>query len=276
MDIKGCIALVTGANRGLGKSFVDALLAQGASKIYAAARTLPQGDASQGVVSQSGDPGQSRDPEQVRTSEPARIPEQSRDPRIIPVKLDVTSSTDISAVAARCTDVTLLINNAGVMLMTPMLKESSDDALRREMEVNVYGMLATTRAFAPILAKNGGGAIVNMLSVVSWMTVPFNATYCATKHAALVVSDASRIELKSQKTQVVGVYAGFIDTDMAAGIDRPKTAPRQVADRALEGVIARKDHVLADDRAEETWRTSREHPSQLATLQQHAWDTRPK
>jgi NAD(P)-dependent dehydrogenase (short-subunit alcohol dehydrogenase family) len=276
MDIKGCIALVTGANRGLGKSFVDALLAQGASKIYAAARTLPQGDVSQGVVSHGGDPGQSRDPEQVRTSEPARIPEQGRDPRIIPVKLDVTSSEDISAVAARCTDVTLLINNAGVMLMTPMLKESSDDALRREMEVNVYGMLAMTRAFAPILAKNGGGAIVNMLSVVSWFTAPFNATYCATKHAALVVSDASRIELKSQKTQVVGVYAGFIDTDMAAGIDRPKTGPRQVADRALEGVIARKDHVLADDRAEETWRTSREHPSQLAALQQHAWDTRPK
>jgi NAD(P)-dependent dehydrogenase (short-subunit alcohol dehydrogenase family) len=276
MDIKGCIALVTGANRGLGKSFVDALLAQGASKIYAAARTLPQDDVSQGVVSQSDDPGQSGDPEQVRTSEPARIPEQRRDARVIPVKLDVTSPTDISAVAARYTDVTLLINNAGVMLMTPMLKESSDDALRREMEVNVYGMLAMTRAFAPTLAKNGGGAIVNMLSVVSWLTVPFNATYCATKHAALVVSDASRIELKSQKTQVVGVYAGFIDTDMAAGIDRPKTAPRQVVDRALEGVVTRKDHVLADDRAEETWRTSREHPSQLAALQQHAWDTRPK
>jgi NAD(P)-dependent dehydrogenase (short-subunit alcohol dehydrogenase family) len=265
MDIKGCIALVTGANRGLGKSFVDALLAQGAARVYAAARTLPEGGFSEG-----GDSVRNRDPDQARAAE------QRRDPRIIPVKLDVTSSEDISAVAARCTDVTLLINNAGVMLMTPMLKEGSDDALRREMEVNVYGMLAMTRAFAPILAKNDGGAIVNMLSVVSWVTVPFNATYCATKHAALVVSDASRIELKSQKTQVVGVYAGFIDTDMAAGIDRPKTSPRQVADRALEGVVTHKDHVLADDRAEEIWRTSREHPSQLAALQQHAWDTRPK
>ena len=155
-----------------------------------------------------------------------------------------------------------------------MLNEGSDVALRREMEVNVYGMLAMTRAFAPILAKNGGGAIVNMLSVVSWFTVPFNATYCATKHAALVVSDASRIELKRQGTRVTGVYAGFIDTDMAAGIDQPKTPPRQVADRALEGVVARKDHVLADSRAEEIWKTTREHPAQLALLQQHAWDTR--
>ncbi len=266
MDIKGCIALVTGANRGLGKSFVDALLAQGAAKVYAAARTLPQ----------SGDSGQSHGREQSRDPEETRAPVQSRDARVIPVKLDVTSREDISTVVARCSDVTLLINNAGVMFMTPMLKESSDDVLRREMEVNVFGMLAMTRAFAPTLAKNGGGAIVNMLSVVSWFTAPFNATYCATKHAALVVSDASRIELKSQKTQVVGVYAGFIDTDMAAGVDRPKTSPRQVADRALEGVTARQDHVLADDRAEETWRTSREHPAQLAALQQHAWDTRPK
>jgi NAD(P)-dependent dehydrogenase (short-subunit alcohol dehydrogenase family) len=248
MDIKGSLALVTGANRGLGKSFVEALLAQGAAKVYVATRTLPQADGT----------------------------EQGRDPRVTPVKLDVTSPEDISAVAARCTDLTLLVNNAGAMLMTPMLKDGSDAALRREMEVNVYGMLAMTRAFAPILAENGGGAIVNMLSVVSWFTVPFNATYCATKHAALVVSDASRIELKRQGTQVVGVYAGFIDTDMAADINQPKTSPRQVADRALEGVATRKDHVLADARAEEIWRTTREHPAQLAILQQHAWDTRPK
>jgi NAD(P)-dependent dehydrogenase (short-subunit alcohol dehydrogenase family) len=247
MDIKGSVALVTGANRGLGKSFVDALLAQGAAKVYAARRTLSQSS-----------------------------PGHANDPRVIPVKLDVTAAEDVRAVASRCADLTLLVNNAGAMLTAPMLKDGSEDALRREMEVNVYGMLAMTRAFAPILAKNGGGAIVNMLSVVSWFTVPFNATYCATKHAALVVSDASRIELKRQGTQVVGVYAGFIDTDMAAGIDRPKTPPRQVADRALEGVVKRKDHVLADDRAEETWRTSREHPAQLAALQQHAWDTRPK
>ncbi len=247
MDIKGSVALVTGANRGLGKSFVESLLDQGAAKVYAAMRTLPPGDGRHG-----------------------------NDPRVVPVKLDVTSAEDVAAVAARCTDLTLLVNNAGAMLMTPMLKEGSDAAMRREMDVNVYGVLAMTRAFAPILAKNGGGAIVNMLSVVSWVTVPFNATYCATKHAALVVSDASRIELKSQGTRVVGVYAGFIDTDMAAGINQPKTPPRQVADRAFEGVVSRKDHVLADARAEELSRMSREHPAQFAVFQQHAWDTRPK
>jgi len=120
MDIKGSIALVTGANRGLGRSFVEALLAQGVGKVYAAARTPSQGAAG-----------------------------QAQDARVIPVKLDVTSPEDISAVASRCPDVTLLVNNAGAMLMTSMLKDGSDDVLRREMEVNVYGMLAITRAFSP-------------------------------------------------------------------------------------------------------------------------------
>jgi NAD(P)-dependent dehydrogenase (short-subunit alcohol dehydrogenase family) len=192
------------------------------------------------------------------------------------VQLDVTSATDISAVAARCPDVTLLVNNAGILLANSALQDGSDAALRQEMEVNVYGLLGMTRAFAPILRKNGGGAIVNMLSVVSWFTVPFTATYCASKHAALAVSDSSRIELRRQKTQVVGVYAGYIDTDMAASIDQPKTPPRQIADRALDGVEKRQNHVHADARAEEVWRQTRESPEQLEKLQQLGWETRPK
>jgi NAD(P)-dependent dehydrogenase (short-subunit alcohol dehydrogenase family) len=248
MQIQGSVALVTGANRGLGKAFAEALLARGAAKVYAGTRNVP-------------DEG----------SRPS-----SGDPRIVPIRLDVTAATDISAAAARCPDVTLLVNNAGILLATSMLKEGSDEALRREMEVNVYGLLGMTRAFAPILGKNGGGAIVNMLSVVSWFTVPFTATYCASKHAALVVSEASRIELRRQKTQVVGVYAGYIDTDMAASIDQPKTPPRQVADRALDGVEKRVDHVHADARSEEVWRQTRENPAQLAKLQQLSWETRPK
>jgi NAD(P)-dependent dehydrogenase (short-subunit alcohol dehydrogenase family) len=238
MKIEGCIAMVTGANRGLGKAYVETLFAAGAAKVYAGARDLS-------LISDS---------------------------RATPIRLDVTSSDDITAAAATCTDVNVLINNAGVMLMTPMLADGSDQAMRREMDVNVYGMLAMIRTFAPILASNGGGAIVNMLSVVSWFVPPFNATYAASKHAALAVSEAARIQLKSQNTQVVGVYAGFIDTAMAIGINQPKTSPQQVAERTLDGILYGKDHVLADKRAEEIWQATRSDPGQLAATMQQAWD----
>src|ERR1700678_1458286 len=217
MDINNCVALVTGANRGLGKAYTDALLSAGAAKVYAGARQ----------------------------------PSSIADPRLVPVKLDVTQAESVKAAAEACADVNLLINNAGIMLAKPMLAEDSEAALRAEMEVNVFGMLHMVRAFAPVLAKNGGGAIANMLSVVSWFVSPFNATHCASKHAALALTDAVRIQLKAQGTQVVGVYAGFIDTDMAAGVDRPKTSPQQVAERTLQGIIAGADHVHADTRAEE-------------------------
>jgi NAD(P)-dependent dehydrogenase (short-subunit alcohol dehydrogenase family) len=240
MKIAGCKALVTGANRGLGKAYAEALLAAGAAKVYAGARDI------------------------------AAI----TDRRLTAVKLDVTSAGDIAAAAAQCGDVDLLINNAGAMLMTPMLAEGSDDAMRREMEVNVFGMQAMIRAFAPVLARNGGGAVVNMLSVVSWFVPPFNATYAASKHAALAVSEGARIELKAQHTHVVGVYAGFIDTDMVAAIDQPKTAPRQVAERTLAGVESGLDHVFADDRAEEIWAATRTAPAALAASMQKAWDDR--
>jgi NAD(P)-dependent dehydrogenase (short-subunit alcohol dehydrogenase family) len=238
MKIENCIALVTGANRGLGKAYAEALLAAGAAKVYAGAR------------------------------DPASI----ADARLVPVKLDVTSQADVDAAAAACGDVNLVINNAGAMLMTSVLAEGSDAAMRKEIEVNVFGMLAMARAFAPVLKRNGGGGLVNMLSVVSWFTSPTNATYCASKHAALAVSDALRIELKAQGTQVVGVYAGFIDTDMAAGIPGPKTSPQQVAERTLDGLGEGRDHVLADTRADEIWKASRENPAGLAAAMQQRWD----
>jgi NAD(P)-dependent dehydrogenase (short-subunit alcohol dehydrogenase family) len=243
MKIEGCIALVTGANRGLGKAYVEALLAAGAAKVYAGAR------------------------------QPFEIP----DSRVTPVRLDVTSRADVESAAKRCTDVNVLINNAGAMLNTSMLEEGSEAAMRREMEVNVFGVLAMIRAFAPILAQNGGGAIANMLSVVSWFTYPFNATYCASKHAALAVTDGARIQLKGQGTHVVAVYAGFIDTDMAAelaGPDVPKTSPRQVAERTLEGIVKGIDHVRADARSEEVWDQMRQHPAELDSAMQQAWDER--
>jgi NAD(P)-dependent dehydrogenase (short-subunit alcohol dehydrogenase family) len=240
MKIEGCVALVTGANRGLGKAYTEALLAAGAAKVYAGAR----------------------DPSSVAG------------PGLTPIKLDVTSASDVAAAAARCGDVSLLVNNAGILLMRPMLAEDAEAAMRREMEVNVYGTLAMVRAFAPILARNGGGAIVDVLSTVSWFVVPFQATYCASKHAALAVTDAARIELKAQGTQVVGVYAGYIDTEMAAQVAQAKTSPREVAERTLDGIRAGEDHVLVGARAREVWQAMRTDPGQMAQQMQRLWDAR--
>lgn len=239
MKIAGSTALVTGANRGLGKAYVEALLAAGAVKVYAGARDVT-------TIS---------------------------NPRVTPIRLDVTSAEEVAAAAAQCRDVNILINNAGAMLLHPMLSDDSEAAMRREMEVNVYGVLRMVRSFAPILADNGGGAIANMLSVVSWFVSPFNATYCASKYAALAVTDAVRIQLKAQGTQVVGVYAGFIDTDMAAAVQEAKTSPQQVAERTLEGIRIGQDHVLADRSAAEIWQSLRNNPAQIAAEMQELWRT---
>lgn len=242
MNIENSIALVTGANRGLGKAYTDALLAAGAAKVYAAARN------------------------------PASI--AATDPRVVPIKLDVTQDAEVNAAAVLCADVNLLINNAGIMLASPMLAEGSEAALRAEMEVNVFGMLRMVRAFAPVLARNGGGAIANMLSVVSWFVYPFNATYCASKHAALALTEGVRMQLKAQGTQVVAVYAGFIETDMAAGFDHEKTPPRQVAERTLAGIRDGLNDVHADERSRAIWQAVRTDPAHLHAQMQKEWDER--
>ncbi|XBS70738.1 SDR family oxidoreductase [Acerihabitans sp. KWT182] len=242
MRIEGSIALVTGANRGLGKAYVQALLAAGAAKVYAAAR------------------------------DPAAI----TDPQVTALKLDVTSDRDVEAAAAQCRDVNLLINNAGILLQSPMLADDAEDAMRREMEVNVYGVLRTIKAFAPILAANGGGAIVNMLSVVSWFTSPLNATYSASKQAALAVTDGARIELHDQGTQVIGVYAGFIDTDMTTNINSPKVSPEQVAEQTLEGIRQGRNHVLADNRARDIWQSLRQDPALVEAQMLELWQRRAR
>ncbi len=128
------------------------------------------------------------------------------------------------------------------------------------------------RAFAPILKRNGGGAMANMLSVVSWFVFPHNSTYCASKHAALAVPDALRMELKAQGTQVLGVYAGFIDTDMAAGVDQAKTPPLQVAERTLDGIRNGLAHVIADQSALDIRNAVRTDPDSLEAQMQVLWD----
>lgn len=221
MHIKNCVALVTGANRGIGKSYVQALLDAGAAKVYAAARN------------------------------PAEI--KHADSRVVPIKLDVTSQADVDAAAASCSDLTVLVNNAGIMYETKALDKDAIDHFKAELEVNAIGILRTTQAFAPVLKKNGGGAVANMLSVVSWFVYPYNATYCASKFAALGITEALRTQLHSQGTQLTAVYAGFVDTDMAAKANAPKTTPQQVAEKTLEGIEKKLAHVHADEQSANYW-----------------------
>lgn len=213
MQIKNSVVLVTGANRGLGQAFVNALLAAGAAKIYAAARD-PNSITLQGVV---------------------------------PLQLDVTNAADIAAAAKVATDVTLLINNAGIGRGSPFLAAGSADAARAELETNFFGPLLLSQAFAPILQANGGGAIVNVLSVLSWLNIAGAATYSASKSAAWSLTNGLRGELRAQGTQVVGVHVGFMDTDMARGAPGPKADPLDVARQTLAALEAGTDEVLADD-----------------------------
>ena len=214
-QIDGITALVTGANRGLGRQFTQALLDAGAAKVYAGAR----------------------DPSTIEVT----------DTRVVPVRLDITNPGDIAAAARDCTDVSLVINNAGAMLQAPFLSAPDMSAARTEMETNYFGTLAMARAFAPVLAAAGGGALVNMLSVASWLASPFNGSYCASKSAEWALTNALRVELHHQGTLVVGVHAGWIDTDMAATVEDSKISPREVAAQTLDAVEKGLSEVLADD-----------------------------
>ncbi|WP_210644900.1 SDR family oxidoreductase [Pseudomonas sp. Tri1] len=220
MQIKGSVALVTGANRGLGKAFVQALLAAGAAKVYAAAR------------------------------DPATIEAQAN---VVPLKLDVTRPEDITAVVASAPDLTLLINNAGISGFDSKDQDSNSLAtLRHEFETNAVAPLATSLAFAPILAANGGGAIVNMHSALSWVNLPGTLTYSASKAAAWSLTNGLRLQLAAQDTLVVGVHVAFVDTDMTRGIEGvPKASPQDVAQRVLDGVINGLPEVLADETSQQ-------------------------
>jgi NAD(P)-dependent dehydrogenase (short-subunit alcohol dehydrogenase family) len=217
IKIQDCVALVTGSNRGLGLAYCEGLLRAGAAKVYAAAR----------------------DPSKV----------DIRDSRVVPIALDVTSVPAVTAASKACQDVSLLVNNAGVLGNSPMLGAESESAARGEMETHFFGVLSMVQRFAPVLAKNGGGAILNVLSVGSWFASPFIATYCASKAAEEILTDAIRMQLRAQRTHVAGVYAGYIDTDMSAHITEPKTRPIQVVDRSLAGLESGAERIFADDSA---------------------------
>jgi len=213
VNVEGSVALVTGANRGLGRAFARALLDAGAAKVYAGAR----------------------DPESVT------------DPDVVPVALDVTDHEQVARLAAELGDVTIVINNAGVGLGAAAVGGDDLDTHRAEFEVNYFGLLAVSRAFAPVLAANGGGALVNMLSALSWVSFPEFGNYSATKSAAWSLTNGLRTQLRSQGTLVVGVHAGYIDTDMVAGVDAPKIAPEEVARQTVAGIAAGAEEVLADE-----------------------------
>ena len=213
MKIKGSTALVTGANRGLGLAYAKALLAAGARKVYAGAR----------------------DPSTVTLV------------GVVPVKLDVTSAEDIAAAVAACGDVDLVINNAGVIGSDGLLNSTGVESLRAILETNLYGVLAVSRAFAPVLAANGGGALVNMLSALSWASLPTSGAYSVSKAAAWSLTNGLRNELREQGTLVVGVHAGYIDTDMVKDVDSPKSRPEDIAQAVLTGIEAGDQEVLADD-----------------------------
>ncbi|HUR75103.1 MAG TPA: SDR family oxidoreductase [Sporichthya sp.] len=211
MKIAGATALVTGANRGFGRALAVELIARGAT-VYAGAR----------------------DPSSVDL------------PGAIPVAIDVTDAASIAAAVAAAPDVTLLVNNAGSPPGADLL--SGDlDAIRGEFEVHFFGSLAVSRAFAPVIASNGGGGVLNVLSALSWLSFPDAGAYCAAKSAAWSMTNALRAQLAPQGIRVHGLHVGYMDTDMIAGIRAPKSDPAEIARIAVDGLEADLAEILADE-----------------------------
>lgn len=212
MDITGSVALVTGSNRGIGRRFVTQLLDRGAAKVYATARR----------------------------------PELVDVPGVEVLPLDITDQASVDAVAERAGDVTLLVNNAGITSQSALLTDDLDD-LRRELDTHVWGTLAMTRAFAPVIERNGGGGVVNVLSALSWFAYPGSGSYAIAKAAAWNMTNALRLELAPKGIGIQGLHLGAADTDMMAGYEGPKVDPADVARASLDGVERDALEVVVDD-----------------------------
>ncbi|MFE7173703.1 SDR family oxidoreductase [Streptomyces sp. NPDC057616] len=208
--IKNAVVLVTGGSRGIGKALVEELYARGAGKVYATAR----------------------DPRTVTH------------PDAVPLALEVTDPASVAAAAEQAQDVTVLINNAGNSVGGSFLDTPVED-VRREFDINFYGPLLVTRAFAPIIERNGGGHILNVHSVLSWLGSA--GSYSASKAALWQQTNSLRLELQPRGIAVTGLHVGYVDTDLTTRIDAPKSDPRTVASLALDGVEAGAHEVLADD-----------------------------
>jgi NAD(P)-dependent dehydrogenase (short-subunit alcohol dehydrogenase family) len=210
-SLAGQTVLVTGANRGMGREYVGQLLDRGATKVYAAARNPQKIDAT--------------------------------DPRVIPLQLDVTDPTSIAAAGEAASDVSVLINNAGLSRAASVLDRDTSK-LREEMETNLYGPLAMASTFADRIVEKSG-AIVNVASVLAWMSA--GRSYGVSKAALWNATDSMRTELAPRGVQVVGVYVGLVDTDMAKFTDYPKSDPVEVIRQVLDGIESGADEVLADE-----------------------------
>jgi NAD(P)-dependent dehydrogenase (short-subunit alcohol dehydrogenase family) len=231
MHVNGTIALVTGANRGLGRATVEALLARGAAKVYAAARRV----------------------ETVADLAAA-------DRRVVPVPLDLTDLDQIARAARAAGDATLLINNGGSLNFADPL-DGDLAAIDLDLRTNFLGTLAMSRAFVPVLQDNGGGAIVNVLSLVVFGPVPAMGGYSASKAAAASVTQALRAQLADRKITVHGVFPGAVDTDMIRDFPIPKTGPAEVAAAILDGVEAGEENIFPDPMAQQGHRAWRADPA---------------
>ena len=167
-----------------------------------------------------------------------------------------------------------MVNNAGVARFVPALGAPTMDDARLEIETNYLGTLAMCRAFAPVLKRNGGGVLVNMLSVVSFFNAPMQGSYCASKAAEWSLTKAVRFELRAQGTLVIGVYAGYIDTDMTAGLMAPKSSPADIAARVLEGIASGTEDILADERSRTVFAGLRKDDGAFDANMQKIWDSR--